>query len=59
VVEAIPQLLPVARSVGVVLGMENYYKDSQWNIVEFAPCGRRGHYSTSPDPNAAAGFPLR
>ena len=36
VVEAIQQLIPVARSAGVVLGLENHYKDSQWNFVEFA-----------------------
>jgi len=36
VVEAIQQLIPVARSAGIVLGMENHYKDSQWNFVEFA-----------------------
>ena len=36
VVEAVQQLIPLARSAGVVLGMENHYKDSQWNFVEFA-----------------------
>ncbi len=36
VVEAIQQLIPVARSAGVVLGLENHYKDSQWRFVEFA-----------------------
>jgi sugar phosphate isomerase/epimerase len=36
VVEAIRQLIPVARSAGVVLGLENHYKDSQWRFVEFA-----------------------
>ena len=36
VVEAIQQLIPVAREHGVVLGMENHYKDSQWEYPEFA-----------------------
>ena len=36
VVEAIEQLIPVAREYGVVLGMENHYKDSQWQYPEFA-----------------------
>lgn len=36
VVEAIEQLIPVARSAGVVLGLENHYKDGQWSSVEFA-----------------------
>jgi sugar phosphate isomerase/epimerase len=36
VVEAIQQLIPVARSAGVVLGLENHYKDGQWSSVEFA-----------------------
>jgi len=36
VVEAIRQLLPVARENGVVLGMENHYKDGFWKYPEFA-----------------------
>lgn len=36
VIEAINQLIPVARSYGVILGMENHYKDSQWKFPEFA-----------------------
>ena len=36
VVEAIQELIPVARAHGVVLGMENHYKDSQWAHPEFA-----------------------
>jgi sugar phosphate isomerase/epimerase len=36
VLEAIEQLVPVARAAGVVLGMENHYKDGQWTSVEFA-----------------------
>ena len=36
VVEAIQQLIPVARSAGIVLGLENHYKDSQWTFLEFA-----------------------
>lgn len=36
VVDAIQQLIPVARQHGVVLGMENHYKDGQWLHPEFA-----------------------
>lgn len=36
VVEAINQVIPVAKQHGVILGMENHYKDSQWSNPEFA-----------------------
>lgn len=36
VVEAIEQLLPVAREYDIVLGLENHYKDGYWTYVEFA-----------------------
>lgn len=36
VIKAIQQVIPVARENGVILGMENHYKDSQWNHPEFA-----------------------
>jgi sugar phosphate isomerase/epimerase len=36
VVEAIQRVIPVAKNYGVVLGMENHYKDSQWTRPEFA-----------------------
>ncbi|MDZ4801786.1 MAG: sugar phosphate isomerase/epimerase family protein [Bryobacteraceae bacterium] len=36
VVECIQKLLPVAREHGVVLGMENHYKDGFWKYPEFA-----------------------
>jgi sugar phosphate isomerase/epimerase len=36
VVEAIQQLLPVAREYDVVLAMENHYKDGFWKYPEFA-----------------------
>jgi len=36
VVEAIQQVLPVARECGVVLGLENHYKDGFWKYPEFA-----------------------
>lgn len=36
VVEAIEQLLPVAREQGIVLGLENHYKDGFWKYPEFA-----------------------
>lgn len=36
VVEAIEQVLPVAREHGVILGLENHYKDGFWQYPEFA-----------------------
>lgn len=36
VVDAITQLLPVAREYNVVLAMENHYKDGFWRYPEFA-----------------------
>ena len=36
VIDAIQQVLPTARELGVILGMENHYKDSQWARPEFA-----------------------
>ncbi len=36
VVECIQALLPVAREHGIVLGMENHYKDGFWKYPEFA-----------------------
>ncbi len=36
VLEAIHQLLPVAREHDIVLGMENHYKDGFWQFPEFA-----------------------
>jgi sugar phosphate isomerase/epimerase len=36
VVDAIQQVIPSARRLGVILGMENHYKDSQWTRPEFA-----------------------
>ncbi len=36
VVEAITELLPVARENDVILGMENHYKDGFWKYPEFA-----------------------
>lgn len=36
VLEAIHQLLPVAREHAIVLGMENHYKDGFWRYPEFA-----------------------
>lgn len=36
VVEAIEQLLPVAREYDVVLGLENHFKDGFWRYPEFA-----------------------
>jgi sugar phosphate isomerase/epimerase len=36
VVDAIQQVIPTAKEFGVILGMENHYKDSQWVRPEFA-----------------------
>ncbi len=36
VLEAIEDLLPVARELDVVLAMENHYKDGYWQYPEFA-----------------------
>ena len=36
VVNAIEQLLPVAREHDIVLGLENHYKDGFWRYPEFA-----------------------
>jgi len=35
-IEGIQTVLPVARECGVVLGVENHYKDSFWKYPEFA-----------------------
>jgi len=34
--EALDELIPVAREYDVILGLENHYKDGQWNYPEFA-----------------------
>jgi sugar phosphate isomerase/epimerase len=36
VLEAIDQVLPVARECEIVLGLENHYKDGFWSYPEFA-----------------------
>jgi sugar phosphate isomerase/epimerase len=36
VVEGIERVLPVARELDIVLGLENHYKDSFWSYPEFA-----------------------
>jgi sugar phosphate isomerase/epimerase len=36
VVECIEAVLPAARDHGIVLGLENHYKDSFWSFPEFA-----------------------
>ena len=36
VVEAIDQLLPVAKEYDIVLALENHYKDGHWKYPEFA-----------------------
>jgi hypothetical protein len=34
-VACINAVLPVARENGIVLGLENHYKDSFWKYLEF------------------------
>ncbi len=41
VIEAIQQLLPVAREENVILGLENHYKDGFWKYPEFAQTRER------------------
>ena len=36
VIDAIRQLIPVAKELDIVLGMENHYKDGAWRYPEFA-----------------------
>src|SRR3954469_288882 len=36
VARAIEQILPVAKEHGIILGLENHYKDSFWKYPEFA-----------------------
>lgn len=36
VVEAITELLPLAKELDIVLALENHYKDGYWKYVEFA-----------------------
>ena len=36
VVDAINRLLPIARELDIVLGIENHYKDGAWRYPEFA-----------------------
>ena len=64
VVECIEQVLPVARANGIVLGMENHYKDGFWKYPEFAQkmdrfvdivnaIGDREHFGVQYDPSNA------
>lgn len=64
VVDAIKQVIPTARKLGVVLGMENHYKDSQWTRPEFAlkqevfleiiqAINERRHFGVQYDPSNA------
>ena len=36
VIDAITQLIPIAKELDIVLGMENHYKDGAWRYPEFA-----------------------
>ncbi len=64
VIDAIEQLLPVAREHGIILGMENHYKDGFWKYPEFAQknerflaivnaIGDRDHFGVQYDPSNA------
>lgn len=64
VVDAIRELLPVARAHDVVLGLENHYKDGHWRYPEFAQhqavflrvlegVGRDAHFGVQYDPSNA------
>ncbi len=64
VVDAIEQLLPVAKEYDIVLGMENHYKDGFWTYPEFAQkmdrfigivdaISDRSHFGVQYDPSNA------
>jgi sugar phosphate isomerase/epimerase len=64
VVEAIEQLLPVAREYDIVLALENHYKDGFWTYPEFAQkkeiflqvlaaISERKHFGVQYDPSNA------
>ncbi|MCY4465112.1 MAG: sugar phosphate isomerase/epimerase [Chloroflexi bacterium] len=64
VVECIEQVIPVARENGVVLGLENHYKDGFWRYPEFAQkldvflelldaISEREHFGVQYDPSNA------
>ncbi len=64
VIECIEQVLPIARANGIVLGMENHYKDGFWKYPEFAQkmdrfvdivnaIGDREHFGVQYDPSNA------
>lgn len=64
VLEAIHAVLPVACEHGIVLGMENHYKDGFWRYPEFAQkmdrflaivnsVSDRGHFGVQYDPSNA------
>src|SRR5690625_2667067 len=36
VVDTYNRLIPIAQELGIILGMENHYKDGHWNYPEFA-----------------------
>lgn len=64
VVQALEELLPVARELDVVLALENHYKDDYWTYPEFAQdprvfsrildaIGDRAHFGVQYDPSNA------
>ena len=64
VLEAIAELLPVAQEHGVILGLENHYKDGFWQYPEFAQkmdrflaivdtVADRAHFGVQYDPSNA------
>jgi sugar phosphate isomerase/epimerase len=63
-VTAISSLIPLARELGIVLAIENHYKDGQWAYPEFAQrkevflrvlaaIGERKHFGVQYDPSNA------
>lgn len=64
VVDAITRLIPIARELDIVLGLENHYKDGAWRYPEFAQkqdvflrildaIPERAHFGVQYDPSNA------
>jgi len=64
VIDAITRLIPIARELDIVLGMENHYKDGAWRYPEFAQkrevflhivgaIAEREHFGVQYDPSNA------
>jgi sugar phosphate isomerase/epimerase len=64
VIDAITRLIPIARELDIVLGLENHYKDGAWRYPEFAQkkdvylrivnaIPERAHFGVQYDPSNA------